>query len=61
MCIEKEIIKLFDERIKQYQEFEDRLKSITIKHLNLSFEFELRYNAQTKKYEIVRVKGTATK
>lgn len=61
MCIEKQLIKLFDERIKHYQEFEDRLKSITIKHQNLNFEFELRYNAHAKKYEIVRVKGTATK
>lgn len=61
MCIEKEIIKLFDERIKQYQEFEDRLKTITIKHLNLEFQIELKYNAQSKTYEIIKVKGTATK
>lgn len=59
MCIEKEIIKLFDERIRMYQEFDERLKSITINHQNLSFEFELRYNAQTKTYEIIKVKGTA--
>jgi hypothetical protein len=59
MCIEKELLKLFDERIKSYQAFEDRLKSITIKHQNLEFQIELKYNAQTKTYEIIKVKGTA--